>query len=100
MLLWDSRTIHCSNSGTELSNNTSSLIRAASLICMMPKSLSDESVLEKRREAVDKLISTTNWTNSFRNADEFPLILEAQDRTKYKWPKKPILNEYQKSLID
>ena len=100
MLLWDSRTIHCSNSGTELSNNTSSLIRAASLICMMPKSLSDESVLEKRREAVEKLISTTNWTNSFRNADEFPLILDAQDRTNYKWPKKPILNEYQKSLID
>ena len=100
MLLWDSRTIHCSNAGTELSNDTSNLIRAASLICMMPKSLSDESVLEKRREAVDKLISTTNWTNSFRNADEFPLILEAQDRAKYKWPKKPILNEYQKSLID
>ena len=100
MLLWDSRTIHCSNSGTELSDDTNNLIRAASLICMMPKYLSDESVLEKRREAVDKLISTTNWTNSFRNADEFPLILEAEDRAKYKWPKKPILNEYQKSLID
>lgn len=100
MLLWDSRTIHCSNSGTKLSDDTNNLIRAASLICMMPKYLSDESVLEKRREAVDKLISTTNWTNSFRNADEFPLILEAEDRAKYRWPKKPILNEYQKSLID
>jgi len=100
MLLWDSRTIHCSNSGTSLDQETNTLIRAASLICMMPKHLTSEDVLEQRREAVDKLISTTNWTNSFRNADEFPLILEAEDREKYTWPKKPILSEYQKSLID
>jgi ectoine hydroxylase-related dioxygenase (phytanoyl-CoA dioxygenase family) len=100
MLLWDSRTVHCSSSGTSLDQETNTLIRAASLICMMPKHLTSEDVLEQRREAVDKLISTTNWTNSFRNADEFPLILEAEDRDKYTWPKKPILNEYQKSLID
>ena len=100
LLLWDSRTIHCSNSGSKLDNNTTDLIRAASLICMMPKELSSEDILEKRREAVEKLISTTNWTNSFRNADEFPLILEAQDRDKYQWPEKPTLNDYQKSLID
>jgi ectoine hydroxylase-related dioxygenase (phytanoyl-CoA dioxygenase family) len=100
MLLWDSRTIHCSNSGSKLADGTNSLIRAASLICMMPKYLTSEDVLEKRREAVDKVISTTNWTNGFRNADEFPLILEANDRDKYKWPEKPILNDYQKSLID
>ena len=100
MLLWDSRTIHCSNSGSELEKDTNSLIRAAALICMMPKHLTSEDVLEKRREAVEKLISTTNWTNGFRNADEFPLILEAQDRAKYKWPEKPVLNDYQKSLID
>ena len=53
-----------------------------------------------RKEERLLINSTTNWTNSFRNADEFPLILEAEDRAKYKWPKKPILNEYQKSLID
>ena len=100
MLLWDSRTIHCSNSGSKLAEGTNSLIRAASLICMMPKHLTSEDILEKRREAVDKVISTTNWTNGFRNADEFPLILEANDRDKYKWPEKPILNDYQKSLID
>ena len=67
---------------------------------MMPKHLSSEDVLIKRREAVEKLISTTNWTNSFRNADEFPLILQAENREKYKWPQKPVLSDYQKSLID
>ena len=99
MLLWDSRTIHCSNSGNSIPEGTQNLIRAASLICMMPKEKSNEKVIAQRREAVDKLISTTNWSDTFRNADEFPQILEADNREKYKWPKKPILTEYQKDLI-
>ena len=99
MLLWDSRTIHCSNSGDSIPEGTQNLIRAASLICMMPKEKSNEEVITQRREAVDNLISTTNWSDTFRNADEFPLILEADNREKYKWPKKPILSEYQKDLI-
>jgi len=99
MLLWDSRTIHCSNSGESIPDGTKDLIRAASLICMMPKEKSNSEVIKKRREAVDKLISTTNWSDKFQNADEFPLILEAEGRDKFKWPKKPVLSEYQKDLI-
>ncbi len=99
MLLWDSRTIHCSNSGTSLSKGTKELIRAASLICMMPKEKSNQEVIKRRREAVKKVISTTNWSDKFRNADEFPIILEANDRGKYKWPDKPNLSAYQKDLV-
>ena len=99
MLLWDSRTIHCSNSGTSLRKGTKELVRAASLICMMPKEKSNPEVIKKRREAVKKVISTTNWSDKFRNADEFPVILEANDRGKYKWPDKPILSAYQKDLV-
>ena len=99
MLLWDSRTIHCSNSGTSLSKGTKELVRAASLICMMPKEKSNPEVIKQRREAVKKVISTTNWSDKFRNADEFPVILEANDRGKYKWPDKPILSAYQKDLV-
>ena len=99
MLLWDSRTIHCSNSGTSLSKGTKELVRAASLICMMPKEKSNPEVIKKRREAVKKVISTTNWSDKFRNADEFPVILEANDRGKYKWPDKPNLSAYQKDLV-
>ena len=99
MLLWDSRTIHCSNSGTSLSKGTKELVRAASLVCMMPKEKSNPEVIKKRREAVKKVISTTNWSDKFRNADEFPIILEANDRGKYKWPDKPNLSAYQKDLV-
>ena len=99
MLLWDSRTIHCSNSGSLLPKKTNELIRAASLICMMPKEKSNRSVIKQRREAVEKVISTTNWSDKFRNADEFPIILEADDRDKYKWPTKPELSDYQKDLV-
>jgi len=91
MLLWDSRTIHCSNSGAHLPEGTKGLIRAASLICMMPKEKSNPEVINQRREAVKKVISTTNWSDKFRNADEFPIILEAKDREKYKWPSEPKL---------
>ena len=99
MLLWDSRTIHCSNSGSLLPKKANELIRAASLICMMPKEKSNPSVIKQRREAVEKVISTTNWSDKFRNADEFPIILEADDRDKYKWPGKPELSDYQKELV-
>jgi hypothetical protein len=99
MLLWDSRTIHCSNSGDKLPEGAKSLIRAASLICMMPKERSNEDVINQRRRAVEKVISTTNWSDTFRNADEFPLILEAKDKEKYKWPTKPKLTDYQKDLV-
>ena len=99
MLLWDSRTIHCSNSGSLLPKKTNELIRAASLICMMPKEKSNPSVIKQRRAAVEKVISTTNWSDKFRNADEFPIILEADDRDKYKWPAQPELSDYQKELV-
>ena len=99
MLLWDSRTIHCSSSGSSLPDGTNDLIRAASLICMMPKKLSSKEILDKRIHAAENLVSTTNWTNDFRNADEFPIILEAENRDQYKWPKKPNLSDYQKELI-
>ena len=56
MLLWDSRTIHCSNSGSELEEGTNSLIRAASLICMMPKHLTSEDILKKEEK---------QWISSF-----------------------------------
>ena len=66
---------------------------------MMPKELSSEEILQKRIHAAENLVSTTNWTNDFRNADEFPVILEAKNRDKYKWPKKLSLSDYQKALI-
>ena len=66
---------------------------------MMPKSKSNEEVISKRKQAVEDRTSTTNWSDRFINADEFPQILSVEDGAKYKWPAKPQLNEKQRKLV-
>ncbi len=99
LMIWDSRTIHCSSHGLEEPPNSSDLLRVGSLICMMPKFKANEEVILKRKQAVEDLTSTTNWSDCFINADEFPQILSVEDRAKYKWPAKPELNERQRRLV-
>ncbi|MEM7216807.1 MAG: phytanoyl-CoA dioxygenase family protein [Pseudomonadota bacterium] len=98
MLLWDSRTIHCSGPGSETPPDDKQLLRAASLICMMPRSKSNPEVIERRKRAVADRTSTTNWSDVFVNADEFPQITAVEDRHKYQWPPVPELNRRQKEL--
>lgn len=99
LLLWDSRTVHCSNpgSGREMSDNE--LIRAISLVCMMPRSRSNEEVISRRKAAVGKKISTTNWSDRFINADQFPQITSVANRQRYTWPPVPELNDNQLKLV-
>ena len=99
LLLWDSRTIHCSAPGTKEMKTTEQLLRAASLVCMMPRSKSNPEVIAKRKLAVEALTSTTNWSDRFINADEFPQITAVEDRDKYVWPPVPKLNENQLRMV-
>ena len=68
MLLWDSRTIHCSAPSLDEPDDTSQLMRMVSLICMMPRAKTPEDVLEERKLAPIRLNSTTNWTDRWINA--------------------------------
>lgn len=103
MMLWDSRTVHCSSPGpqTELATDRSApeLTRVASLVCMMPRAHSNPEVIEHRRAAVVNRTSTTNWSDRWINADEFPMVLKEGDPGKYILPPVPQLNEYQRSLV-
>jgi len=99
LMLWDSRTIHCSSPGAQTPSDATSLLRAASLVCMMPRSKSNEKVLEQRKAAVANMTSTTNWSDRFINADEFPAIVAVADKHKYQWPKAPTLNANQRRLV-
>lgn len=99
LLIWDSRTIHSSSPGVDKPANSRDLLRAASLICMMPRHKTSDSVIEKRKEAVKNRTSTTNWTDRFINADEFPQILSVEDKGKYKLPPVPELNDNQMKLV-
>jgi hypothetical protein len=99
LLLWDSRTIHCSAPSLTTPSRDDELLRAASLICMMPRSKSNPEVIEKRKAAVDNLTSTTNWSDRFIDADAFPNIQAAPLRETYTWPKAPTLNNYQLAMV-
>lgn len=104
LLLWDSRTVHCSSPAIEGESDAAateaqaSLLRAASLVCMMPKSKSNESVIARRRAAIDGRTSTTNWSDRFIDADKFPQVLEAADRS-FDLPPIPKLTPEQVALV-
>ena len=99
LLLWDSRTIHCSSPGTQRPADASALLRAASLVCMMPRARSNPEVLAQRKAAVETCTSTTNWSDRFIDADQFPQIQAVEDRAKYQWPTAPALNARQRQLV-
>jgi hypothetical protein len=99
LLLWDSRTIHCSSPGIEPAPPvTDQLLRAVSLVCMMPKSRSNERVIERRRRAIDERGSTTNWSDIYVDADRFPDVIAA-DTDRYTLPPVPDLSAEQQALV-
>ena len=99
LLLWDSRTVHCSSPGSGHEFPGNELVRAISLICMMPRSRSNEAVISRRKAAVAKKTSTTNWSDRFINADQFPQITAVGNRQRYTWPAVPALNDTQLKLV-
>lgn len=103
MMLWDSRTVHCSSPGPGPVPTTNlaapELLRVASLVCMMPRSHSNADVIAHRRAAVTSRTSTTNWSDRWINADQFDMVLSAGDPTKYQLPPVPELTEYQLALV-
>jgi len=104
MMLWDSRTVHCSSPGLEPAPEADpaeapALLRVASLVCMMPKARSNEEVIAHRRSAIASRTSTTNWSDRWINADEFPQVVAAGDPQKYRLPPIPDLDENQRALV-
>ena len=99
LLLWDSRTIHCSAPSLTTPSKCNGLLRAASLVCMMPRAKSNSAVIEKRKDAVAKVKSTTNWSDRFIDADAFPNILADPKRDIYEWPEVPELNTNQLKMV-
>ena len=56
-------------------------------------------VLEQRKRAVERVISTTNWTDRFINADKFPQILAEPNPERFRRPPPPVLDERQRQLV-
>eukprot|EP00298_Acanthocystis_sp_HF-20_P015099 c21026_g1_i2.p1 GENE.c21026_g1_i2~~c21026_g1_i2.p1 ORF type:complete len:340 (-),score=155.69 c21026_g1_i2:115-1134(-) len=80
LILWDSRCIHCNSPGIEPKKTVgilpemlsrfflpaeNDIIRLVSYVCMVPRSKANEEVLEKRKTAFEKRITTTHWPQEF-----------------------------------
>jgi len=107
MLLWDSRTIHCSGPGLSDPESKPELMRAVSLICMMPRDRCPEEVRQTRLRAPLEGLSTTNWSDRWIPLDDSPAVLVHQDLNKYPNRKgykynlvpPPALTPYQLKLV-
>jgi len=103
MMLWDSRTVHCSSPGLEppaaINPSKPGLIRAASLVCMMPKSKANDEVIAKRRAAVETVTSTTNWSDIFFSTDQYPEMLADKNLSRFILPSPPKLTKDQLALV-
>lgn len=62
MILWDSRTIHCSSPAlTRPSLPLDQPLRLASYICMVPTSKADQAVIDARVEMFRYNVTGTHW---------------------------------------
>src|SRR3569833_2471498 len=95
LLLWDSRTIHCSSPGVEAPDAKAELMRAVSLICFMPRAMSNEKVIAQRRHAIDGVISTTNKNNNNNNTNKNPQNTQTPKPEHNTHPAPPTHTEYQ-----
>lgn len=105
LLLWDSRTVHCSSPAIEdgdavaVQGDAPSLVRAASLVCFMPRSRSSAEVIDRRQRAVQTRTSTTNWSDRFINADRFPEVVARSSAADYLLPPIPDLDAAQLAMV-
>merc|ERR1711948_18788 len=80
-----------------------SLTRAVSLVCMMPRHLTSQHVLEWRKTtALADRVGTTNWTDRIVNIDEAPNIKGVKARDDARGivkPPLPSLTYEQKRMV-
>jgi len=71
LVLWDSRTIHCNTLPlkTDPLQRGEELVRAVAYICMTPGAWCTEETLQKRKQAVEKLTTTTHWPHEYHHMD-------------------------------
>ena len=63
MLLWDSRTVHCSYPADKSDDTRSGIIRAATVVSMMPASAVSADTRRARKLAVEQSRTLTHWVN-------------------------------------
>lgn len=85
LLLWDSRTVHCSTpgSGEVAAGDAAELLRAAVFVCMVPRTRAPAEVLEARKAALARRATTTHRPHAFQDTalyDSYAAVPEAERR--------------------
>ena len=93
-LLWDSRTVHCSHppSTTSFHLDPPQLVRAATLVAMMPTKCASPDVLQKRKEAVQQHRTLSHWANQVA-----PLGAECDEQVQMETKRVHFIREWQSS---
>mmetsp|Transcript_12203 Transcript_12203/g.14740 ORF Transcript_12203/g.14740 Transcript_12203/m.14740 type:complete len:436 (+) Transcript_12203:103-1410(+) len=67
LILWDSRTIHCNTPATHVKepHNPNELLRAVAYVCMTPRQMASDQVLEMRRTAYNYRVTTSHWPHVY-----------------------------------
>lgn len=90
-LIWDSRTVHCSHPPSKsCTSGPPQLVRAATLVTMMPASSASPDVLKKRRDAVQQQRTLSHWANQVA-----PLGAECDEQVKLETKRVQFIRERQ-----
>jgi len=78
IVLWDSRTVHCSTPALEQPTTPEGeLLRVAAYVCMMPKSLASKQNLECRKNAYLHGLSSNHWP--LFSEEEYSMFMGGSD---------------------
>lgn len=93
ILLWDSRTVHCSqppSASTTFHLDPPKLVRAATLVTMMPTRGTSREVLQQRKDAVAQQRTLSHWANQVA-----PLGAECEEQAQLENKRVNFIREYQ-----
>ena len=82
MILWDSRTIHCSTPALETpSHSPDELLRIAAYVCMTPRRLAGNDVLQNRMQAYMRDMTLHHWPHIITHeiSDRDPIVRQFTD---------------------
>jgi len=102
LLLWDSRTVHCSYPAKADSPepDTPGLIRAATTVCFLPTARATKQVLLDRKQAVQASRTLTHWANKVAPLGEERPVEVALESTCVQFMKKWQTTRSHKVLLE
>ena len=108
LLLWDSRTAHCSApgeggavlaGGEEEEEEEDELLRAVAFVCLVPRSRASEEVIRRRKAAVRARVTTAHRPYVFQPTHEYSVYCDEQ-MARYSVPRdEPLLTPLAARLV-